>query len=119
MAPPKDLFILKIIARLQETGLNQAAGVEIYRVHVGVSPLREVGEPAIGLTTLQYPCRRVLVGLPYPAILWVGQLTENVEGVEASVNIPVGLVQVPGTIFLLVAEDALNHCFGFRCRLAR
>src|SRR5688500_14528264 len=92
--------------------------MEIYCIHVGNRLLGEMRESAVGFTAAQNPFCRLFIGRLDTRIHLVAQLAQNIECVETSVNIPVWLTQMPGTILFLVLQHALDHCIGFRSGLS-
>ena len=70
-----------------------------------------MAEAAVGVATAQGP-----VGASGDRLLHLGivaaELAEDEDGVEAGVDVPVGLLDVPAAVGLLVPQHPGDHVFG-------
>ena len=118
MTPAQGLGIGQIAAGSRNAScLDQCAELEVDGVHIG-GPAGEVAESAVRVAAAQRPVGTAGDRLLHPGLI-AAELAEDEDGVEAGVDIPVGLLDVPAAIRLLVAEHPGDHGFGLRSGLAQ
>jgi hypothetical protein len=101
MAPAKDMGVAQIAQGAgRPAGLDQCGELEIDRVHVR-RPSGEMAKTPIGVAAGKRPVGCPVDGGPH-SLSVAAQLPQDKHSVEAGMNVPVRLLEVPAAIGLLV-----------------
>src|SRR5947207_2204489 len=97
MSPSQGLGVGQITSDSRnEARLDQGAELEVDGVHVGW-PVGEMAEAAIAVAATKRPLGTLVDRHPDLRVV-AAKLAEDKDGVEAGVDIPVGLLDVPAAI---------------------
>src|SRR5208282_5766611 len=114
MAPAQRVAVRQVeLCGRQTPGLEQRAELEVDGVHVGV-PAGKMAEAAVRIAATEGPVGTFLDRTPHRFRL-PAQLPKDENRIETGVYVPVGFLDVPTAVRLLVAKHPLDHL----CRLGR
>jgi hypothetical protein len=105
-------MVRKRIGRLEESGHDQGAHLEVNGIGIGTAA-RKMPKSAVWITTAKRPNCGASHGVPAIGSIRP-QLAEDKHRVKGSMAIASRRIEKPTAVVLLVAQNALEHDIGFR-----